>query len=206
MIPSDHMSIFLPYFFFVTTYLKKIHLDIVIFNPQWTVNYLWGHPIRGSHHRLAFFIALDICAKPKICHFNCSIHAKQNIVRFDVSMNNTLVNNKRKTFKSFGWKQDLHHLLCYVSKLFQEELRGRQQLSVLLWAPFLLRHQLMALLQEAPLPPTAFQSFNHWRSNIISTFRLHKGSLRRNTHQENWLDLDEWYRASRKFHSESFRA
>ena len=106
--------------------------QILLLNLDEFVYYLWSHPIRSSYHRLSLFIALDVCAKTKISHFNCAIHAQQNIVRFDVSMNNTLVKNKQKMDKEVGRKQMVRDLLCYVSTLFHKELRGRRQQSDLL--------------------------------------------------------------------------
>lgn len=58
---------------------------------------LWCHPIWSSNHSVPFLISYNIGTKAKVSDFHSSIHSKQDIIRFDVSMNYTLkIKNKNK--------------------------------------------------------------------------------------------------------------
>lgn len=48
------------------------------------------HPVWSSDHRLPFLISYNIGTKAKVSNFHTAIHTKQDIIRFDVSMNYTL--------------------------------------------------------------------------------------------------------------------
>ena len=64
-----------------------------------------GHPIGCADQSVSLFVALNIGAKPEIGDLHSAVDPQQNVVRLDVSVQNTLLVQIRNTLQNLSAKK-----------------------------------------------------------------------------------------------------